>query len=169
VKRAVPLALLLVACVIGVAAFIVRSSLPNVTSHQCGVPVRDHVGFVDALRCEGFQVEPTEQFSMPALRAPGTVLTVADVRTPVRLGGPTELTSFGYDDTDLGGDGGAIAEVDTRKFAPDGSLRDASQRVYYRGTPHLFRSERVIVIYAGEDRAMLEVLIRVLGPQFAGG
>jgi len=167
--RAVALAVLLVACGIGVAVLVVRSSVPNVTSHECGAPVRDHVALVDALRCDGFRVEPTERSTALPLRGHGTVLTVTDIRTPVRIAAPIEVNSFWYDDTDLGGDARAIAEVDTRKFAPDGSLRDAGQRIYYLGTPHLFHSERVIVLYAGSDRAMLEVLSRLLGPQFAGG
>jgi len=166
--RAIALVLLLVACIVGVAALIVRSSTPSVMSHQCGVPVLDHVGFVDALRCDGFKVEPTEQTTLFALRVPGTILTVTDMRS-ARLSAPVELTSFWYDDTDLGGDARAVAQADARKFAPDGSLRDASQRIYYRGTPHLFLRARVLVIYAGDDRGMLEILDRFLGAQFAGG
>jgi hypothetical protein len=154
--RIITLALLLVGCV------------PNVMSHQCGVDVRDHVGFIDALRCDGFRAEPAGQSTLNFLRVPGTAFLVTDLRSN-RLSGPVELTSFWYDDTDLGGDGRAFAQADARRFAPDGSLRDASQRVYYRGTPHLFLRARVLVIYAGDDRAMLDVLNQLLGPQFAGG
>lgn len=154
--RAIALVLLLVGC------------MPSVMSHQCGVPVRDHVGFIDALRCDGFTAEPTGESTPPFLRVPGTTFLVTDMRS-ARLSGPVELTSFWYDDTDLGGDARAFAQADARKFAPDGSLRDASQRVYYSGTPHLFLRARVLVIYAGDDRAMLDLLNRLLGPQFAGG
>ena len=48
-------------------------------------------------------------------------------------------------------------------------LVDPSQRIYYAGTPHLFRRDRVLVIYAGEDRAVVMVLTKILGNQFAGG
>jgi len=154
--RGVALVLLLVGC------------MPNVMSHQCGLPVLDHVGFVDALRCDGFKVEPTEQTTLFSLRAPGTILVITDIRS-ARLSGPVEVISFWYDDTDLGGDARAFAQADARKFAPDGSFRDASQRVYYRGTPHLFLRARVVVIYAGDDRGMLDLLNQLLGPQFAGG
>jgi hypothetical protein len=166
--RAIALVLLLVACVVGVAALIVRSSTSSVMSHQCGVPVLDHVGFVDALRCDGFWAEPSGQTTIPSLRVPGTIVLVTDRRS-ARLSAPAELTSFWYGDTDLGGDARAVAQADARRFAPDGSLRDASQRVYYRGTPHLFLRARALVIYAGDDRAVLELLERILGPQFAGG
>lgn len=137
-------------------------------AHQCGVPVRDHVGFIDALRCDGFRADPIGETTAFPLRVPGTIVFVTDERS-ARLAGPVELTSFWYDDTDLGGDARPIVESDARKFAPDGSLRDPSQRIYYRGTPHLYRRERVLVIYAGDDRGMLAVLDRLLGRQFAGG
>jgi hypothetical protein len=137
-------------------------------THQCGVPVRDHVGFIDALRCDGFKAEPIGQTTAYPLRVPGTNFLVTDMRS-ARLSAPAELTSFWYDDTDLGADARPIVEADARKFAPDGSLRDPSQRIYYRGTPHLYRRERVLVIYAGDDRGMLGVLDRLFGRQFAGG
>ena len=154
--RVIAFALLLVGC------------MPSAITHQCGVPVRDHVGFIDALRCDGFWAEPTGETTVPSLRVSGTTFLVTDRRS-TRLSAPAELTSFWYDDTDLGGDARAVAQADARKFAPDGSLRDASHRVYYRGTPHLFLRARVLVIYAGDDQGMLEVLNRLLGPQFAGG
>jgi hypothetical protein len=154
--RAIALALVVVACT------------PSVSSNQCGIPVRDHVAFVDALRCDGFKVEPIGQTTLHSLRVQGTTLLVTVVRS-ARLMAPAELTSFSYDDTDLGDDARAIAEADARRFAPDGSLRDPSQHIYYRGTPHVFRRERVLVIYAGDDRGVLDVLSRLLGPQFAGG
>ena len=154
--RAIAFALLLVGC------------MPSPVSHQCGVPVRDHVGFIDALRCDGFRVEPTGESTLPSLRVPGTIFLVTDLRSS-RLAQPAQLTSFWYDDTDLGGDARAVAQADARKFAPDGSLRDPSHRIYYRGTPHLYLRAWVLVIYAGDDRGMLEVLDRLLGPQFAGG
>jgi hypothetical protein len=157
VLRALAVALVLASC-----------SMPGPVSHQCGVPVRDHVGFIDALRCDGFRAEPTTQATVPSLRVPGIVVLVNDLRSS-RLSAPAELTSFWYDDTDLGGDARRVLDDDVRKFAPDGSLRDPSQRIYYQGTPHLFRRERVLVIYAGDDQGMLEVLRRLLGPQFAGG
>jgi hypothetical protein len=81
---------------------------------------------------------------------------VTDPRA-TRLSAPVELTPFWYDDTDLGTDARAIVEADARKFALDGSHRDASASIAYRGTPHLLRRDRILVIYAGDDAAMLEV------------
>jgi hypothetical protein len=62
-----------------------------------------------------------------------------------------------------------VAVADLQKLAPDGSPRDTSMRVSYAGTPHLYWNDRLIVIYAGDDPAVLAVLGGLLGMQFAGG
>ena len=134
-------------------------------SHGCEGPAGDHVMLVDRLRCAGIRVDIGERVTVPILRPPGTKLLLSGDG----LAAQAELSSFDYDDTDLGADGRAVSETDARKFAPDGSLVGRGQSIYYRGTPHLFRRERVIVIYAGDDRAVLTVLTRLLGNQFAGG
>jgi len=120
---------------------------------------------VDRLRCAGIRVDIGERVTVPILRPPGTKLLLSGGG----LAAQAELSSFNYDDTDLGADGRVVSETDARKFAPDGSLVDRGQSIFYRGTPHLFRRERVIVIYAGDDRAVMTVLTRLLGNQFAGG
>jgi len=120
---------------------------------------------VDRLRCNAIKVDIGEPVALPSLRPPGTKLLLSGGG----LSGQAEVQSFNYDDTDLGIDGRAASEADARKFAPDGSLVDRSQRIYYPGTPHLFRRDRVLVIYAGDDRAVLTVLTKLLGNQFAGG
>lgn len=120
---------------------------------------------VDRLRCGGVSVEFTGSVSLPALRPPGTTMLISGGG----LSGQAELQSFNYDDTDLGTDGRAVSAADSRKFAPDGSVLETSQRIFYRGTPHLFRQDRVLVIYAGDDPAVVGILTRLLGKQFAGG
>jgi hypothetical protein len=120
---------------------------------------------VDRLRCAGMRVDIGEAVTLPFLRPSGTKLLVSGGA----ISGQAELQSFNYDDTDLGADGRAVSETDARKFASDGSLVDQSQRISYHGTPHLFRLDRVLVIYAGDDRAVVTVLTGLLGNQFAGG
>lgn len=128
-----------------------------------GGPLRDHVSFVDHLRGKGYQVEPVADIRQPFLRAEGTVLRVSagDIERPV------ELQSYNYDDTDLGTDGLRAAKEDARKIGPDGQPRSMS--VLWAGEPHFFRKERVLVLYIGEDEAVLDLLTDLLGPQFAGG
>lgn len=134
-------------------------------THSCEGPAGDHVMLVDRLRCAGIRVDIGERVTLPILRPPGTTLLLSGGD----LSGQAELQSFEYDDTDLGTDGRAASEADARQFASDGSLIDRSRSIYYHGTPHLFRRERVIVIYAGDDRSVVTVLTRLLGNQFAGG
>ena len=138
---------------------------PQPQSHGCDGPASDHVMLVDRLRCGGMQVDIGESVTLPFLRPSGTKLLLSGGG----ISGKAEVQSFNYDDTDLGSDGRAVSEADARKFAPDGSLVDRNQRIYYAGTPHLFRRDRVLVIYAGDDRAVVTVLTKLLGSQFAGG
>jgi hypothetical protein len=134
-------------------------------SQTCDGPARDHVMLVDRLRCAGMRVEIGEPVTLPVIRPTGTRLVLSGGG----VSGQAELDSFNYDDTDLGTDGRTVSEGDARKFAHDGSIRDASYRVFYHGTPHLFRQDRVLVIYSGEDRVVIETLTRLVGKQFAGG
>jgi hypothetical protein len=140
-------------------------AMPGAESHSCDGPARDHVMLVDRLRCAGMRVDVGASVTLPSLRPQGTKLLVSGGNVT----GQAELQSFNYDDTDLGTDGRAVSEADARKFKLDGSLVDPSQRIYYQGTPHLFRRDRVLVIYAGEDSAVITVLTGLLGNQFAGG
>ena len=39
---------------------------------------------------------------------------------------------------------------------------------FWMSDPHFYRYDRVIVLYVGTSPAMLDLLTRVLGPQFAG-
>ena len=38
----------------------------------------------------------------------------------------------------------------------------------HQGQTHFCRKERVIVMYVGDDREMLRILVDLFGPQFAG-
>ena len=123
--------------------------------------------FVDDLRCQKLLVDPVEQVSLPAFSVPATRLTVRGGN----LREPTELLSLNYDDTDLGRDARQVAEAEARRISPDGtrsSSPSGTVRIYYTGPPHLFRRERVIVIYAGSDPEMIATLRDLLGAQFAG-
>jgi hypothetical protein len=144
---------------------LVIACTPPSQSHSCDGPANDHVMLVDRLRCDAIQVDIGDPVAVPFLRPPGTKLLLSGGG----ISGRAEVQSFNYDDTDLGSDGRAVSEADARKFAPDGSLVDRSQRIYYAGKPHLFRRDRVLVIYAGDDRAVVTVLMKFLGNQFAGG
>ena len=127
-----------------------------------GGPVQDHVSFVDALRAAGYAVDPVGQLQQPFLHVPGTRLRISGAD----LTGPAEIQSYNYDDRDLGTDGLVTARADADQIQPDGQPRTA--RVTWNGPPHFFRKQRVLVIYVGDDPALLGVLTNLLGAQFAG-
>lgn len=127
-----------------------------------GGPVRDHVSFVDNLRAAGFSVSPSGDVQQPFLRARGTLLQISGGG----VSAPAEVQSFNYDDRDLGTDGLAAAQADADQIQPDGQPKTA--RVTWSGPPHFFRKERLIVLYVGSDPRLLQTLIDLLGPQFAG-
>jgi hypothetical protein len=132
-----------------------------------GGPVRDHVSFVDNLRARGLRAEPRDNMRFALLSIPGVVLAVSGSE----LREPTDVISFAYDDTDLGRDASRVALEDAGRIAQDGlsaRLPSGTVTTSYPGTPHLFRKERVIVLYVGDDPAMLSILRDLLGPQFAG-
>jgi hypothetical protein len=125
------------------------------------------VTFVDDLRCLGLLVDPVEQTTLPAFSVPATRLRVSGGN----LLEPAELLSFWYDDTDLQRDASRVADEDARRISSDGTratLPSGTVLMAYDGHPHLFRRERVIVIYAGSDPTMIATLRDLLGAQFAG-
>jgi hypothetical protein len=137
------------------------ASCAPVSSH--GGPVRDHVSFVDNLRARGMTVDILGEQRLPFLRPSGTRLRIHGSG----IGQPAELTSYNYDDHDLGWDGQAVAAADAAGIAPDGQPH-GPMRLFYAEPPHFFRRERVIVHYGGRDAAVLALLRELLGPQFAG-
>lgn len=134
------------------------------TTHGCDGRANDHVMLVDRLRCNKLQVDIAGRAESSVLRGFGTLLVLSGGG----LGSDARVASFNYDDTDLGADGRVIAEADAKKFAADGTAADRSATVAYQGTPHLYRRERVLAIYAGDDPAVTSLLTRLLGAQFAG-
>lgn len=61
----------------------------------------------------------------------------------------------------------AAAERDATLVSADG-YQIGSSYVDWIGPPHFFHSSRLIVLYVGEDEAILVLLREALGPQFAG-
>lgn len=159
----------------GIGAICVSALIATVSALACtpptshGGPVRDHVSLVDNLRARGLRVEPVAQIALPLLSVPGTQLSASGsaLATPA-----AELRSFDYNDTDLGRDGRRAADEDAGRISADGrsaALPGGRVSTTFGGTPHFYRRERVIVLYVGDDGAVLTLLRELLGPQFAGG
>ena len=76
------------------------------------------------------------------------------------------MQSYDYGDIELGTDGIQAAEADASQIGPDGTPR--TMMLTWVAPPHCFRKARVIVLYGGDDAAVLTLLSAALGPQFAG-
>jgi hypothetical protein len=59
------------------------------------------------------------------------------------------------------------AEAEAALVSPDGSSIGTSMP-FWMAPPHFYKAGRIIVLYVGENAAVIEALDKVLGPQFAG-
>jgi len=58
-------------------------------------------------------------------------------------------------------------EDEASQVAPDGGSVGTSMMTWM-DAPHFYKAGRIIVLYVGSDQAILDLLERVIGPQFAG-
>lgn len=72
-----------------------------------------------------------------------------------------EIQVYEYEDANQ-------AEDDSSQISSDGT-QIGDNPVRWAGTPHFYRSGKIIVQYIGDDATVLQLLDDVLGPQFAGG
>jgi hypothetical protein len=126
-----------------------------------GGPVRDHAGFVDALRARGLTVQAGGPAQQPFLRGEGVQLRIGGAGVPA-----AEIQSYDYDQADLGADAAQAVAEDTAQIGPDGN--PATTKITWVAPPHLYRAERLVVIYTGSEPKVQQLLSELLGPQFAG-
>jgi len=126
-----------------------------------GGPVRDHAGFIDALRARGLTVQVGGPAEQPFLRGKGTQLRVSGAGIPA-----SEIQSYNYDQAELGSDAARAVAEDTAQIGADGN--PATTKIMWVAPPHLYRAERLVVIYTGSDPKVQQLLSELLGPQFAG-
>ena len=73
----------------------------------------------------------------------------------------TEVQVFEYEAVEA-------MEVDASLVASDGASVGTTM-ISWIAPPHFYKTGRIIVLYLGEDAAILDLLNQVLGVQFAGG
>lgn len=119
-----------------------------IASH--GGPVKDYVSFIDKLRALGATVNPVGESSQSFFSVKGYRIAVngADVQV------------FEYADS-------AAVGADVAKISPDG-ISVGTSMVDWVGTPHFFKADKIVVLYVGDDSALLNILDQALGKQFAG-
>lgn len=124
-----------------------------IVSH--GGALTGHVGLVDNLRAKGLMVEPTSEIEQPFLGVKGTTLRVSGGE----IKQPADIQSFEYPSTDA-------AAADLSQIGADGN--PSTSIVEWTGAPHFFRKEQLIVLYVGDDPAVVNLLTELLGAQVAG-
>ena len=88
--------------------------------------------------------------SYPSVDVPGVVIAIGEER----------ITAFEFATT-------SEAETVAAGVSPSGH-RFGRGQYFWVSDPHFYRTDRVIVLYVGRSRPVLDLLERVLGPQFAG-
>jgi len=58
-------------------------------------------------------------------------------------------------------------EKEASQVAPDGGSIGTSM-VTWMAPPHFYKAGRIIVLYVGDDKPLLDLLNKVIGSQFAG-
>lgn len=112
--------------------------------------VEDEASLIAALQAAGATVEVGDSISQDFFSPEGSIIKVngADVQV------------FEYESADA-------MEKEASQVAPDGGSIGTSM-VSWMDAPHFYKTGRIIALYVGSDRTILEVLGMVIGPQFAG-
>lgn len=132
----------------GVSVLIQKGQTPLVPH---GGPVKDYVSLVDNLRAGGAIVEAVGEVAQPFFSPQGKKIIVN--------GG--EVQVFEYADSEL-------AEADAATVSKDGTTIGTTM-ITWVAPPHFYTKGRLIVLYIGNDEAVINALEAVLGLQFAGG
>ena len=103
-----------------------------------------------AIETEGAKVELGDSVEQAFLNAQGQIIKVNDADVQV----------FEYESADA-------LEADAAQISPDGGST-ATTMITWMAPPHFFKSGRVLVLYVGDDSAVLDLLKSVLSEQFAG-
>ena len=113
-------------------------------------PVTEMTSLVDAFRAAGATVDPDQPVEQPFFSVKGEILKINGADNQV----------FEYSTAEE-------MEADAAKVAPDGGSIGTSM-VSWIEPPHFYKAGRIIVLYVGQDQAILDLLKSILGPQFAG-
>ena len=112
--------------------------------------VQDQAGFINALQAAGATVETGDSITQAFFTPEGQMVKVNGA----------DLQVFEYKSAE-------VLAKEVSQVAPDGGSIGTSM-VDWIDTPHFYKAGRIIVLYVGSDQAVLDLLDKVLGPQFAG-
>ena len=115
-----------------------------------GEPIDSYDGLVTALRENGSKVDSVGHISQPFFPPEGRVIRVD--------GHEVQVFEFTIEQ-----DAQSAAET----ISPNGSTVGTSSILWVEA-PHFYKSGKLIVLYVGEEEAVIDVLEIVLGAQIAG-
>lgn len=136
-----------------VFAYVVASCGKGATPvSPTGAPaVEDQASLLAALQASGATAEVGDSVSQDFFHTDGQFITI---------NGTEGIQVFEYKSPEA-------MESDASQVAPDGGSIGTSM-VNWVDTPHFYKSGRIIVLYIGNDQTILDLLEKVMGPQFAG-
>ncbi len=115
-------------------------------------PTSEYSRLVGKLRRQGANVKSSkERVRQPFFSVIGRIIKVNDEAIQV----------FEYTNQ-------AATDAQAKQVSPNGKTIGNS-KPSWMSTPHFFKSQKLIVIYVGDDQNILKVLQAELGNQFAGG
>ncbi len=130
---------------VGVVALIALGACTSAASPT------DLNSLIDSLEDAGAVVQAAGDISQPFLAVSGRVIEVDNADVQV----------FEYSDT-------TAANADADMVSADGSSV-GSTMISWVATPRFYKSDKLIVLYVGDNQAVISILREVLGSQFAGG
>ncbi len=114
------------------------------------VPVMDFASLMDVLRAGGGSVELAETVQQPFFNVEGQIIKVNG----------EDVQVFEYETAEA-------MEADAAQVSEDGGSIGTSM-VSWMSTPHFYKAGSILVLYVGDDQAVLALLEGALGSQFAG-
>ena len=112
--------------------------------------VQDQSSLLAALEAAGAKVEIGDSITQEFFSPEGHTVKVNGA----------DLQVFEYENAEA-------MEKEASQVAPDGGSIGTSMLTWI-DTPHFYNTGRIIVLYLGNDQALLDLLNKVIGPQFAG-
>lgn len=149
-QRRIGMGILLILTLGIVTACSGRGTAASLDPVSHGGDVTNYVSLVDALRAEGVTVEPAGTISQPFFSVEGQAITVNGEQVQV----------FEFADA-------AAASAAAQDVSPDGSSVGTSMMTWV-APPHFYKTDKLIVLYIGENEAVLAALESVVGEQIAG-
>ena len=113
-------------------------------------PVTDLASLLDSLRAAGAGGNVIGEVDQPFLTVKGTMIKVRGEDVQV------------YQYANAG-----TADAEAAKISRDGTTVGKS-KIHWIGTPHFYKKEKLLVLYLGDNDAVLKTLETHLGRQFAG-